>query len=175
ILEESGKASGLELLSPLLLSSKRLLIGDHKQLPPFSENTINKILLGENFDVPLLIQSVSTGPFSSNLTKLSSLNEFSEVAQYVKDNLNDNSVEFLEYFSNKYHPVIENVRKYFSLFQTLVKNIEKYKKAKSSRLMGDIITEQYRMHPDISEVVSTLFYNSELKNNSENEEKYLNT
>lgn len=41
--------------------------------------------------------------------------------------------------------------------------------------MGDIITEQYRMHPDISEVVSTLFYNSELKNNSENEEKYLNT
>ncbi|HCA5058980.1 TPA: DUF2075 domain-containing protein [Acinetobacter baumannii] len=174
ILEESGKASGLELLSPLLLSSKRLLIGDHKQLPPFSENTINKILLSENFDVPLLIQSVSTGPFSSNLTKLSSLNEFSEVAQYVKDNLNDNSVEFLEYFSNKYHPVIENVKKYFSLFQTLVKNIEKYKKANSSRLMGDIITEQYRMHPDISEVVSTLFYNSELKNNPENEERYLN-
>ncbi|ENU4317937.1 AAA domain-containing protein [Acinetobacter baumannii] len=175
ILEESGKASGLELLSPLLLSSKRLLIGDHKQLPPFSENTINKILLSPNFDVPLLINSVSKGIFASNLTKLSSLNEFSEVAQYVKDNLlNDNSEEFTRFFTEKYHPVIDNVRKYFSLFQTLVKNIEKYKRGNSSRLMGDIITEQYRMHPNISQVISTLFYNSELTNNPKNEKKYLN-
>jgi superfamily I DNA and/or RNA helicase len=33
IVEEAGKATGGELLSPLLLSHRRLMIGDHKQLP----------------------------------------------------------------------------------------------------------------------------------------------
>jgi hypothetical protein len=35
IVEEAGKATGCELVTPLMLSHRRLLIGDHKQLPPF--------------------------------------------------------------------------------------------------------------------------------------------
>ena len=35
IVEEAGKATGSELISPLLLSHRRLMIGDHKQLPPY--------------------------------------------------------------------------------------------------------------------------------------------
>jgi superfamily I DNA and/or RNA helicase len=32
IVEEAGKATGAELLSPLLLSHRRLMVGDHRQL-----------------------------------------------------------------------------------------------------------------------------------------------
>ena len=50
IVEEAGKATGGELVSPLLLSNRRLMIGDHKQLPPYG---IEKIipLLGKTKDV----------------------------------------------------------------------------------------------------------------------------
>jgi hypothetical protein len=44
IIEEAGKATGGELLSPLLLSHRRLMIGDHKQLPPFDVDKISKLL-----------------------------------------------------------------------------------------------------------------------------------
>jgi serine/threonine protein kinase len=44
IIEEAGKAMGPELLAPLLLSHRRLMIGDHKQLPPFGANDIKKLL-----------------------------------------------------------------------------------------------------------------------------------
>lgn len=173
ILEESGKASGLELLSPLLLSSKRLLIGDHKQLPPFSEKSVNDILVGPNFDVPLLIDIISKGPFSSQLTKVSSLGNFAEASAFVRANLDDESEDFINFFTKVYHPIIDDISKYFSLFKTLVDNVERYKQGKSKRQMGDIITEQYRMHPDISRIVSNLFYKNELTNNPENEKKYL--
>ncbi|AZN68561.1 DUF2075 domain-containing protein [Acinetobacter haemolyticus] len=176
ILEESGKASGLELLSPLLLSSKRLLIGDHKQLPPFAEKTVNDILIGPNFDVPLLVETVSKGPFFSHLTKVSGLGEFVEASEFVRANINDNSYseDFIKFFNEVYYPVIRDIEKYFSLFKTLVGNVEKYKESNSKRMMGNIITEQYRMHPDISKIISNLFYNDRLTNNPINEKKYLN-
>ena len=44
IVEEAGKATGGELLSPLLLSHRRLMIGDHRQLPPFDIEKISKLL-----------------------------------------------------------------------------------------------------------------------------------
>src|SRR5690606_39123754 len=34
IVEEAAKASGTDLIQPLLLSYRRLMIGDHLQLPP---------------------------------------------------------------------------------------------------------------------------------------------
>ena len=34
IVEEAAKATGPELVGPLMLSGRRLLIGDHHQLPP---------------------------------------------------------------------------------------------------------------------------------------------
>ena len=44
IVEEAGKATGSELLSPLLLSHRRLMIGDHKQLPPYRSDEMKKLL-----------------------------------------------------------------------------------------------------------------------------------
>jgi superfamily I DNA and/or RNA helicase len=44
VVEEAGKATGGELISPLLLSHRRLIIGDHYQLPPFGSEQIVKLL-----------------------------------------------------------------------------------------------------------------------------------
>lgn len=44
IVEESGKATGGALLSPLLLSYRRLMIGDHKQLPPYNVERMTRLL-----------------------------------------------------------------------------------------------------------------------------------
>jgi superfamily I DNA and/or RNA helicase len=44
IVEEAAKATGPELLAPLLLSMRRLLIGDHNQLPPFDTDRILEFL-----------------------------------------------------------------------------------------------------------------------------------
>lgn len=43
IVEEAGKATGVDLLAPLLLSHRRLLIGDDKQLPPFNTERMEKL------------------------------------------------------------------------------------------------------------------------------------
>ncbi|HAS0834976.1 TPA: helicase, partial [Enterobacter cloacae subsp. cloacae] len=44
IMEETGKVTGIELISPLLLSYRRLMIGDHRQLPPYRSIELKKIL-----------------------------------------------------------------------------------------------------------------------------------
>ena len=44
IVEEAAKATGPELVGPLLLSGRRLLIGDHNQLPPFDAAMLEGVL-----------------------------------------------------------------------------------------------------------------------------------
>jgi hypothetical protein len=44
IIEEAGRATGVELVSPMLLSHRRLMIGDHEQLPPFGADQIKRLL-----------------------------------------------------------------------------------------------------------------------------------
>ena len=44
VVEEAAKATGPELIGPLMLSGRRLLIGDHYQLPPFEADRLVKIL-----------------------------------------------------------------------------------------------------------------------------------
>jgi AAA domain len=44
IVEEGAKATGGEIVSPLMLSHRRLIIGDHKQLPPFGLKEMKALL-----------------------------------------------------------------------------------------------------------------------------------
>jgi hypothetical protein len=47
LVEEAGKATGPELSGALALSGRRLLIGDHKQLPPFDSDKYVEILASD--------------------------------------------------------------------------------------------------------------------------------
>jgi len=44
IIEEAAKATGPDLIAPLSLGGRRLLIGDHHQLPPFDAERLRAIL-----------------------------------------------------------------------------------------------------------------------------------
>jgi DNA polymerase III delta prime subunit len=167
IMEEAGKASGNELVSPLLLSHRRLMIGDHKQLPPFSEKVVNSILERDNVDYSLLIDGISSGSFKTNLTKIAELGGLSELMQ--SNDLDDDTIKHLHQTIKR---VFSNAKKHFSLFKDLVETSERLNKNKSPS-MGNILKIQYRMHPDISKLISSLFYNNQLLNHEETENKYL--
>lgn len=179
IMEESGKASGLELISPLMLAPKRLIIGDHKQLPAFFEKNLYKIL--ENLTYQNLIdvyQLILTGTMKPDLIDLLEINQFTDELEMIlstnskeyDDDFNSNAVDI----QNEFDDLKENTRFYFSLFNYLVKTSEKIKEQNQSISFGATITEQYRMHPNISKLVSSLFYDKKLTNNEKNEIHFLN-
>ena len=55
IVEEAAKATGPELVGALSLSGRQLLIGDHRQLPPFDADRMEKILSNDE-----LVRKLST-------------------------------------------------------------------------------------------------------------------
>ncbi|EMC7873026.1 hypothetical protein RZ571_000114 [Acinetobacter baumannii] len=187
IMEESAKASGHELISPLLLSFKRILIGDHKQLPPFSEKSITKILNPSNINIDIILEKITNGVFKNKLAYTSGLKSFIDTyleinSAIIKDqnsNLNPdetvtNEELLLNLIENVYHPTIESTLKYYSLFKHLYSKTVELKKIKAVINFGSMVNRQYRMHPQISKVVSEVFYDSDLLNNEDQENYYSN-
>ncbi|MDU8643945.1 MULTISPECIES: DEAD/DEAH box helicase family protein [Pseudomonas syringae group] len=162
IMEETGKVTGLELVSPLLLSHRRLMIGDHKQLPPYRSNEIKTVL---------------TSP--EKLRKV-----FQEGESIFNTKIKGETVKtFLTEFPSSDEAVREVGRiaaQNFMLFQTLVenevaeaKNHENIFGSKYGRTsIGSMLSVQHRMHPDIAEIISDVFYNGDLKTDKEKELYY---
>lgn len=178
IMEEAAKASTNDLISPLLLSYKRLLIGDHKQLPPFFEKDFKKIMIPENLHLDKIINFITKGRFKNNIVHDSGLYSFLEIYTDLKSGLKedgvDNEAELLEIIENKYLPTIEKSIEYYSLFKYLFKEVEINQLNKSKINFGSMISEQYRMHPDISKVITEIFYDSKLLDNLDKKVFYLN-
>ena len=59
IVEEAAKATGPEMVGPLMLSGRRLLIGDHYQLPPFDADRLGKILRDDS----LVMEAIKMAEF----------------------------------------------------------------------------------------------------------------
>jgi serine/threonine protein kinase len=136
IIEEAGRATGIELLAPLMLSHRRLLIGDPKQLPPFGEDSIKFLL--------------------SNPEKLRVAFECCKY-QLKKSHLDLGLEDLVTRFSNSSYTqkLTDEVSKTFLLFESLHREIIQ---TPHSLPAAGILNEQYRMHPKISDVVSKLFY-----------------
>jgi AAA domain len=145
IIEESGRATGVELLAPLMLSHRRLLIGDSKQLPPFGEDRILRLVgdgtsLHRAFETgwPLVTRQLSGLDIDYLRERYASEQNIKRLAPGVKGTLN--------------------------LFASL------HAEAKSTSgdlpIAGDL-TWQYRMHPRIADVVSRVFYGKRLKTSDE--------
>lgn len=107
IIDEAGRATPPELLVPALLGKKVILVGDHKQLPPI----INKSLDNESFKQEGILR---------------------------KD---------LE----------------ISLFEFLESNVNDECKGK--------LVDQYRMHPAIGNLISRVFYDSDLESKTDVKKK----
>jgi hypothetical protein len=156
IVEEAAKATGLELLAPLLLSMRRLLIGDHNQLPPFDTERVLRFLSDQT--------RVKTAVADSDALLGSIFGEFGidELRESVEDD---------QLLSR----TCEAAKRVILLFESLVVPELEWQEANPGRKKVAIeLLDQHRMHPAIATVISECFYRDRLKNAAKREAKFLN-
>jgi hypothetical protein len=145
IVEEAAKATGPELVGPLMLSGRRLLIGDHRQLPPFESERLVRILRDQSL-----------------------VSEALQIAgQYVGSLLQDGELDELELIASDTATLKASADMALRLlepFRTFVENDEQRRHGNPThRSISETLTEQRRMDPVIAEVVSHAFYGGELQ------------
>lgn len=149
IIEEAGKATGVELLLPLLLSHRRLMIGDHKQLPPFGSDQIDRLL-----DQPsLLKKSLSDG------LQLVERDFKQSIGDELMDILDDKETE------QEMDRLCADAKRVLQYFRSLIDD-ELTRQAKPGARppkQASMLSVQHRMHPTIAEMVSHCFYEGTLK------------
>jgi serine/threonine protein kinase len=155
IVEEAGKATGGELLSPLLLSHRRLMIGDHKQLPPYGAERMTRLLA------------------SPNKVKAAVMAAQDLISRYLKDPGLEELFDEVEAELEDFGRLCSDTLSVLTLFETLV---ETELKRQSRGRPGDPIARrldvQHRMHPAIARLVSTCFYEGKLSTHPKKEEEY---
>ena len=159
IVEEAGKATGGELISPLLLSYRRLMIGDHKQLSPFGSMRIMSLL--ERPETVAEAIRVGHGFVGRTLRDSST----DEVLDEVREEDNDAVAELCNLTMDCLH-----------LFEDLIENeFAVQARNANARPIAHRLVEQHRMHPAIARLVSNCFYDSELKTHSLAEDRFKHT
>ncbi|RDJ00743.1 DNA helicase [Rhizobium phaseoli] len=144
LVEEAAKATGPELVGPLMLSGRRLLIGDHNQLPPFDAERLLKVLSDHSLTGRALgLVETLVAP----LLRDGELDELQEIAK-SDERLRDTAslaVRLLE------------------PFRTAVTEDENRALANPGhRAIAATLSEQRRMDPAIAEIVSKAFYQGRL-------------
>ncbi|WP_245496535.1 AAA domain-containing protein [Lichenibacterium ramalinae] len=144
IVEEAAKATGPELVAPLMLSGRRLMIGDHHQLPPFDAERLRAILL----DHDVLTQAV--GLAGQHLGQLVRDGEVEEMQSLAQDPV-------------KLRQVGNMALRLLEPFRTFV--VEDERRAQGNPAHRRISSELTlrRMDPAIGEVVSKAFYDGKLE------------
>lgn len=146
IIEEAGKATGGELISPLLLSHRRLMIGDHKQLPPFGAERILTMLAKPK----AVRKALQRGD--------------SMIGRVFRDQTIDEIFSDLDAADSgpgelAFANLCNEATKMFSLFETIIENeFERQELGRSGRPIAMPLTAQHRMHPAIAKIVSNAFY-----------------
>lgn len=168
IMEETGKATGLELLSPMLLSHRRLMIGDHKQLPPYASEVMRKVL-GNSNNLKKSLQ-FSQDIYNNNIK-----------GEFVKNNLTQESVD--NFSEQDIENIGNNALRMHLLFETLIREEEialkrsrdHYGHERRHKSIASMLGIQHRMHPTIAEVISDVFYNHKLDTSDEKKKFYTNS
>lgn len=158
IIEEAGKATGVELLLPLLLSYRRLMIGDHKQLPPFGSEKLASLLSNPE----TLKRAMQIG---IQLVEWGLRDILSEELQEIFESEND---------TENFASICTDARNFLFLFESLVE--KEIDRQATPRARGKPIARkldiQHRMHPDIAGLVSRCFYNSEIRTSDQARMKF---
>lgn len=158
IIEEAGKATGGELLSPLLLSHRRLMIGDHKQLPPYGSDRLEKLLAD-----PAAVK-----------TAVKAAEEL--ISRQLRDPAIEEIFEEVEDESLDYGHLCADTLAALNLFASLVEAELAPRPDKAPRTaIARRLDEQHRMHPAIAKIVSSCFYQCTLETNKDKARYYRNT
>ena len=145
VVEEAGKATGVELIPPLLLSHRRLLIGDHKQLPPFQSERMLRLLADPKCVKDALGwgQDVVSAPLRQAGME-SVLGEFEASEDFVS--------------------ICSAAAAGLMMFETIVEDElnEERHEGYTALPIAQRLNFQHRMHPSICRLVSNVFYENEL-------------
>lgn len=142
IVEEAARASGPELIGPLLLGGRRVLIGDHRQLAPFGAQRKARLYrddAGEALlaDAPKLIDAVSDLPDAVGI-----------------------SLEALASDPILRTDALGAALRLEQPFREIAESTEEMASARGGPV--SMLTEQSRMHPAICDLVSDTFYGGQL-------------
>lgn len=131
IIEEAGKAHGFDMALALQQSHRLVLIGDHKQLPPFNAKVFSDIL----GDVNRVRRAIQTGAqFAPNLVDPAIIEDGEE-----RDSLEDRCTRW------------RGLVAFFGAFFDRSAGDGAFSPAAT-------LTDQHRMHPHIAELVGRVFY-----------------
>ena len=147
VVEEAGKAIGVELIAPLLLSYRRLLVGDHKQLAPFGSDRLISLLE----DPASVIDAITYGrDFVSRTLRDPSTDEvLDEIDGDDEDERGEGD------FGALCALALQNVL----LFERLVEyEFETHERLPNARRIARRLDQQHRMHPALAGLVSRCFY-----------------
>ena len=148
IVEEAAKATGPELAGALALGNRVLLIGDHRQLPPFDASRLNKVFK----DGELVRKITSVAP--------------SVAGHLFNDTPLDDLFRLLdcEEFGPK---LIRMARSFIEPFRAFAEEDEERARLAHHRRISAVLTEQRRMDPAIARLVSSTFYGGALTTSPE--------
>ncbi len=143
--EEAAKVSGPELTGVLALAGRRLLIGDHRQLPPFDSQRLERILA----DHRLLAQVLSLA--EEQVGALFAGGELAELRRAAED-------------SDTLQRLAAGALRLIQPFRAYAEDDERRGRVNpTGRRIAATLTEQRRMHPAVAEIVSNAFYGGELR------------
>ena len=155
IIEEAAKATGSELLAPQLLSMRRMLIGDHNQLPPFDTDRIAEFLQDQTRVKSALAES---DLLIGNIFRDFGLDD-------LKEAIEDDGV---------LSETCASARRMLLLFESLVTGeLDRQKRSdQRRRRVATELLQQHRMHPAIATVISECFYDGTLETPKEREAEF---
>jgi AAA domain/Protein kinase domain len=149
ILEEAGKAHGFDLALPLQAGHRWLLIGDHKQLPPyrFDEYSGGIQALGQVVDALWELPGRAGGLVDSDwLRSWQGMNE-------------EEQEEFKEYAKTW----LRTFKRIFELCR-VASGAEMVTVTEPAGAAAGMLSGQHRMHPTIGSLISAAYYDDELVN-----------
>lgn len=146
IVEEAGKATGGELISPQLLSHRRLMIGDHKQLPPFGSDQL----------IALLEQPEQVARALEIGADL--------IGRALRDEATDEVLDQLEEEIDDLPALCARAIGLVKLFEFMIEaELVRQDRGRGGRPIAKRLLKQHRMHPVIADLVSHAFYGDLLK------------
>lgn len=140
IIEEAGKAHGFDLVLPLQNGHRWVLIGDHKQLPPYRDYDFHKALASLDTVVQALWKLPARG---SGLVDIEFLQAWSN---YDEDEKSDRLKMWTDWLS---------------VFAQLHRTCEE--KIRTGPGLSSMLEQQHRMHPTIAELISLAYYDGKIK------------
>lgn len=146
IVEEAARASGVELIGPLLLGNRRVLVGDHRQLPPFEAQMREKLY--EERAASCLLQDA--------VERLEVLTDLPPEIGLALETIRDSA--WLR------GDVLGTAARLETPFRTIAERGETAARTLTEASSGPVtmLREQSRMHPAICALVSDMFYDGAL-------------